>query len=152
MDIWGDKSAPYLQILYVCILIGCTISPQMVKPFLADGMDVTTTKDIIFGNTSAVLNTDNSTLISKNSTETLKEVINFETQISYGFLIIGLFILLGAVLHFCHLGISGCNRKDIHLLKKTSTKLKSVDVKQFHFNDGSRVFQLFAICLIGIAS
>ena len=95
----------------------------MVKPFLADGMDVTTTKDSILGNTSAVLNTDNSTLISKNSTETLKEVINFETEISYGFLIIGLFILLGAVLHFCHLGLSGCNRKHIHLLKKTSGKL-----------------------------
>ena len=99
-----------------------------------------------------MVNIDNSTLVSENNTETFKGVTNFETQISYGFLIIGLFILLGAVLHFCHLGISGCNRKDIHLLKKTSTKLKSVDVKQFHFNDGSRVFQLFAICLIGIAS
>ena len=105
MDIWGDKSALYLQMLYVCILIGCTISPQMVKPFLADGMDVTTTKDIILGNTSAVVNIDNSTLVSDlNNTETFKGVTNFETQISYGFLIIGLFILLGAVLHFCHLG------------------------------------------------
>ena len=138
--------------LNVCILIGCTISPQMVKPFLADGIDVTTTKDSILGNKSVVVNTDNSTLISENNTEIFKGVTDFETQISYGFLIIGLFILFGAVLHFCHLCLCGCNRKHIHLLKKTSRKLEHVDVKQLHFNGGSRIFQLFAICLIGIAS
>ena len=146
MDIWGDKSAPYLQMLYVCILVGCTISAQMVKPFLANGVETESTRNNILKNIFAVMNNDNSTPVSENDTETFESVTNFETQISYGFLIIGFVVLLGAALHFCHLGLSGCDRKHIHLQKKTSGKLESPDVKQSNHPGGSRVFQLFVIC------
>ena len=59
MDIWGKESGPYLNALHFLVMMGATMAPQIVKPFLAHQIDYP------FNSTSEAFALENNTNVTE---------------------------------------------------------------------------------------
>ena len=136
MDIWSDRSAPYIQMMSTSMLIGCASCPQIAKPFLlTEGGTVSSepmaremTAVDLFSNDSVRLLAEHTvgylastpgppastlgylTLTMGYQRNISPPSVNYSQQshIEYAFIIVGCFLLVGAVLHFIHFSTSHC--------------------------------------------
>ena len=154
MDIWGDESASFLQMLYVSTLIGCTISPQMVKPFLGgSSMDTMISgghsNKSLFSN--KLTSTELSNVFSYTEMTTEVEGTSFESNLKFGFIIVGLFLLTGMLFHFIHFCTSACTVNHISLHGNVLQKELTDNRKCDRSLNNSRIVQFLTISTIGFA-
>ena len=167
LDIWGEENAPYSQLLFASFLLGCTISPQMVKPFLSGfqssclgasngymyvNYSHSSVVAEIASNANAGLNYSEYELLERSTEIPCVDSQIFETRLHFGFVIIGAFLLLGAFLHLgFNIFTAGCTLKHIHLCKTVSAT-KSVKSKNRRKNLRFNAVKIFQVSLIGLAA
>ena len=234
LDVWGAENAPYSQLLFAAFLLGCTVSPQLLKPFLSDYRATCAAvagsgnhgnqgyhgshgnhslsnhhhhhhdnhsinsphQHGTHGNHSTVTqvsgiavnrslsdhvlqlgNYDNHSLVPGDSgtlngslshsgynvvDSSMTDIpcVEFHTRIHFGFIIIGVLLLVGALLHlgFNTLVVGGCRWSHIHLHKpEPSLSTSQTLVGEKSQNPCRRKIKLDAckvvqVCLVGVAA
>ena len=77
---------------------------------------------------------------------------SFEISLKFGFIIVGLFLITSASLHFIHFCASSCDVNHVSPHGKVLHKKQTDNTKQDGSSNNSRVVQFFIIFAIGLAA
>ena len=169
MDVWPEKSAPYVQMMYVTVLVGCTVSPQMAKPFLSEARPPleSTLQELSSNESQGLIHEEQSTthgmsesrhgeLNSSNVEDAFSgmgsgmDVESSESDVQFAYITVGCLLLAGAVFHWVIFCLSRCNTKHIHLKRGPSaTPAKGDNIKNGVHHKRSRILKVLIICALG---
>ncbi len=144
MDLWGDKSDPFIQALCLFFGVGAVLCVQVAKQFLA----CRPTDSILFKTNSSenVFGLYNST----NVPDMVHEVpISFQSDYEIAYYILGAFCIVGAVVQIVSWVHSG--NKLCHLLPGQEGKIQSPSLQSsqlYEHNQGFFVAASFILCFI----
>ena len=117
MDIWGQKCGPYLQTLHFLLMLGATISPQMVKLFLNTNEKPNFNRTVNVNTSQIDVHLQNSSMSNATLYGNLLPTfgVEYETKVHNVYLCLSIMVFLGTVLHIVNLCYSRCNVKHIHI-------------------------------------
>ena len=140
----------------------------MVKPFLSgfqssgvgtsnghvNNSQSSVAGEMVFNasNANNILNYSDYKLLERSTETPWVNLKMFETRIHFGFVIIGVFLILGALLHLgFNIFAAGCTLKHIHLRKAVSAikSAKSINQQKTVRYNAVKIFQ---VSLIGLAA
>ncbi len=96
IDLWGDASDPVLQALHFFTTVGCMISFQIAKPFLADRLPTGTSWFVT--NTTEQSNTNAMDTVTSSLKNITNMPTNFQSDVENVYFIVGACCIVGTLL------------------------------------------------------
>ena len=134
IDIWAEKSGPYLQALHFILMVGSTACPQLAKLFISpnpgEASSISSNSSSHMENTrdqsaNSSSHVEKILIQSANSSSYVENIlVQSESKVHYTYICISLFAVLGAIFHVANIIASRCSLKHIHV-NSTAQNLNS---------------------------